>query len=127
MPANYVEKIELAPAMPEPGVAPAPARRPYKPFGAVYHGVQNTAPPPAQPQPQAPAVNSVGLQEHPDNEQKKSKFGGLKNTVGVIQNFRSSFALPSHRWRTLQLEALDLVQVTTPPSADRSCWLTDFF
>lgn len=108
VPANYVEKIEAAPSMPEPGTAAASARRPYKPFGAVYHGVQ-TAPPPAPPQ----GVNPVGLQEHPDNEKKKSKYGGLKNTVRRMQQtIRPSFCLRSDRWPTRRLEVSDSVQVS---------------
>ncbi|TFK40214.1 SH3 domain-containing protein [Crucibulum laeve] len=68
-PANYVEKI--APVTPSPA---APTNRPvYKPFGAAYHGV--TAPPPP-----GQGVNNVGLQEV-DQTEKKSKYGGLKNTM----------------------------------------------
>lgn len=70
-PSNYVQRVQ-APA--GPAAVPAPGPRPYKPFGAAYQGVN--APPPA-----GEGVNSVGLQQAPDNEEKKSKFGGLKNTV----------------------------------------------
>ncbi|TEB34807.1 SH3-domain-containing protein [Coprinellus micaceus] len=70
VPANYVEKIESAPPMPQPSRA-----GPYKPFGAAYHGVQNTPPPAGQ------GTNDVGLQEHPDTEKKKGKYGALGNTM----------------------------------------------
>ncbi|KAF5342321.1 hypothetical protein D9611_001492 [Ephemerocybe angulata] len=71
VPSNYVQKIET-PVDAEPA---STGKRPYKPFGAVYHGVNNTPPPPGQ------GVNGVGLQEAPGHEEKKSKFGGLKNTM----------------------------------------------
>ncbi|KAF8656795.1 hypothetical protein AX16_002347 [Volvariella volvacea WC 439] len=60
-PANYVEKITVA------------EKVPYRPFGAAYHGMD--APPPA-----GTGVNTVGLQEV-DQSKKKSKFGGLGNTM----------------------------------------------
>jgi hypothetical protein len=70
LPASYVEKIQ-APA--------ATNGRPvYKPFRAAYHGVDQ--PPAAVPTPQ-PQTNSLGLQEAPGQEEKKSKYGDLKNTV----------------------------------------------
>jgi hypothetical protein len=49
----------------------------YRPFGAAYHGIDK--PPPAE----ADATNSVGLQEAPGTEEKKSKFGKYGNTVGL--------------------------------------------
>lgn len=63
-PAAYVEKVSSASATEKPA---------YRPFGAAYHGM-DTPPPSGQ------GVNSVGLQEQ-DTSQKKSKYGGLKNTV----------------------------------------------
>lgn len=79
-PSNHVEKLASTPIRsPAPApAAPAVGARPYRPFGAVYHGAD--APPPAN----AGAVNSVGLQEAPGQEQKKKKFGKLGNTVCVL-------------------------------------------
>jgi len=69
-PASYVEKLSITP------VAGAKSDKPvYKPFGAAYHGVDK--PPPSE----AGAVNSVGLQEGPGTEEKKSKFGKYGNTM----------------------------------------------
>lgn len=56
------------------GAAAAPAKQPYRPFGAAYHGM-NSPPPPGQ------GVNSVGLQEKEGTEAKQDKFGKYKNTV----------------------------------------------
>jgi len=70
-PSSYVERI----AQPVDTSAPAaPAPRPYKPFGAAYHGV-DAPPPPGQ------GVNSSGLQEAPATEEKKNKFGKYKSTL----------------------------------------------
>lgn len=70
-PSSYVEKL---PNNNSP--TPAPAAKPvYRPFGAAYHGVDK--PPPAG----AGAVNSVGLQEAPGTEEKKSKYGKFGNTM----------------------------------------------
>jgi len=63
-PSNYVEKM-----------ASDPEKRAYKPFMAAYHG--SDIPPPVG----APVTNSVGLQEDPGQEKKKSKFNGLGNTL----------------------------------------------
>lgn len=52
----------------------ARSSKPYKPFGASYHGL--AAPPPA-----GQGTNDVGLQEKPGQAEKKDKFGGYKNTV----------------------------------------------
>ena len=52
-------------------------KKPYKPFGAALHGTD--VPPPANS-----ATNSVGLQEAPGQEQKKSKFGKYGNTVSIV-------------------------------------------
>ncbi|KAI0701223.1 SH3 domain-containing protein, partial [Cytidiella melzeri] len=96
-PSNHVEKLSPAsPSIPSSGPPvniPAPYSQPpagppqpsgplggyrnerpvYKPFGATYQAVDQ--PPPAN----APVANSVGLQQAP--EPKKSRFGGLGNTM----------------------------------------------
>ena len=91
-PSNYVEKLtgddHAAPAytasangqsngyINEKRLIAGPARKPYKPFMAAHHGADKPAPAGSG------AVNSVGLQEAPGQEQKKSKFGKYGNTVG---------------------------------------------
>jgi len=78
-PSNYVEKIEsTSPPVynPERNLAvqaPADEKAVYRPFMAAHHG---TDMPPA-----SGAVNSVGLQEAPGQEAKKSKFGKYGNTM----------------------------------------------
>ena len=62
-PSAYVEKL--------PGPA---AKKPYKPFGAAYQGMDS--PPPADQ-----GVNSIGLQEKEGTEAKKDKYGQYKHTV----------------------------------------------
>ncbi|KAF7327487.1 Myosin IE [Mycena kentingensis (nom. inval.)] len=77
-PSAYVEKCASSP--PSQAAAPA-ARRPYKPFGAAYHGRDL---PPAQPQTvaPAPATNSIGLQQDVQGQQaKKSKLAPYGNTM----------------------------------------------
>lgn len=69
-PSTYVQKLP----QPVETNAPAPAPRAYKPFGAAYQGL--SAPPPA-----GQGVNNVGLQEAPDTEAKKDKYGKYKSTV----------------------------------------------
>lgn len=72
-PSAYVEKIPST-AMPSP--TPYSIEKPvYKPFMAAHHGADT--PPPAQ----SGETNSVGLQQDPAQEAKKSKFGGMKNTM----------------------------------------------
>lgn len=61
-PSNHVEKMDSGRALPP--TAPVTAGRPYKPFGAAYHGLD-------QPPTTQNSVNTVGLQEHPKNEEKK--------------------------------------------------------
>ena len=65
-PSTYVEKV--------PPITHAQTGKSYKPFGAAYHGMD--APPP-----QGQGTNSLGLAQQPEEEGKKDKFGGLKNTV----------------------------------------------
>lgn len=70
LPASYVEKI----------VSTGRSSKPYKPFGAAYHGL--SAPPPAGQGP-----NEVGLEEKPGQEEKKSKFAAYKGTVSDLPPF----------------------------------------
>ncbi|KAJ3508104.1 hypothetical protein NLJ89_g5935 [Agrocybe chaxingu] len=65
-PSAYVERIA-----PQQQEGP---KKPYKPFGAAYHGM--TAPPPP-----GQGTNAVGLQEKEGTEEKKDKFGKYKNTL----------------------------------------------
>ncbi|KAJ7583607.1 SH3 domain-containing protein [Mycena floridula] len=71
-PSSYVERIQ-APA-PAAAKAPAPARPAYKPFMAAHSSA--TAPPPP-----GVGTNSVGLQQDPGQEQKKSKYGKYGDTM----------------------------------------------
>lgn len=69
-PSTYVEKL----ARPVPaGNSEATEKKPYKPFGAAYQGMDS--PPPA-----AQGVNSIGLQEK-EGGTGKDKFGQYKSTV----------------------------------------------
>ncbi|KAJ3567853.1 hypothetical protein NP233_g6088 [Leucocoprinus birnbaumii] len=78
-PASYVERVKA------PVTAPAPAsgRPAYKPFRAAYHGMDT--PPAAHTPIPGPSTqtNSVGLQEAPGQEEKKSKYGDLKKTMAT--------------------------------------------
>lgn len=74
-PSNYVEKIAPARAVPPVPAPTSAAKTPYKPFKAAFHG--NDAPPPAQIAP----TNSVGLQQAPGQDQKKTRLGQLGNRV----------------------------------------------
>ena len=84
-PANYVKKLPL-PTSASPSPAGNPAKPVYKPFKSSYAGsavASPVVPPPVAPGP-------AGLQPV-DQTEKKSKYGGLKNTV------RARFdALTSH-------------------------------
>jgi len=75
-PSSYVERIAAAPAPSARTVAPVPAqaKTPYRPFGAALHG--GSVPPPA-----GAGVNSVGLQQAPGQEEKKSKYGKYGDTM----------------------------------------------
>ncbi|KAG6827668.1 hypothetical protein H0H92_010830 [Tricholoma furcatifolium] len=80
-PSAYVQKIAPSPApSASPGISTAPfvttgaGKTPYRPFGAAMHGAD--VPPPA-----GAGVNSVGLQQQPGKEEKKSKFGKYGNTM----------------------------------------------
>ncbi|PBK82473.1 hypothetical protein ARMGADRAFT_946523, partial [Armillaria gallica] len=85
-PANYVEKMAPAPAsrnlppayVPPTGgrsVPPAPAeKKEYQPF-MTAHSNANAPPPPGA------GTNSVGLQQDPGQNGKKSKFGKYGNTM----------------------------------------------
>jgi len=67
-PSNYVEKITSP-------ISETVSEKPvYRPFGAAYHGLD-------QPPPAGQGVNSVGLQGQPEAHGKKSKFGGLGDTM----------------------------------------------
>lgn len=93
-PSAYVEKLPAAAA--GLGNSPVPETKPYRPFGAAYHGV-NTPPPPGQ------GVNNVGLQEAPGTEAKKDKFGKYKSTVSDCEYLHLSAnsvqAGSFRRWR----------------------------
>jgi hypothetical protein len=75
-PSNYVQKLDHNPSPPLYNDLPAQAvnEKPlYRPFMAAHHG--------ADTPPQPGAVNSLGLQEAPGQEQKKNKFGKYGNTM----------------------------------------------
>ena len=72
-PSTYVEKLSRPVPAGNSGIA-STAKKPYKPFGAAYQGM-DTPPPGDQ------GVNSIGLQEKEGTEAKKDKFGQYKNTV----------------------------------------------
>ena len=76
-PSTYVER--LAPGAVNKDVATS-EKKPYKPFGAAYHGL-------AAPPPPGQGVNNVGLQEKEGTEAKKDKFGQYKSTVTKISLF----------------------------------------
>lgn len=101
-PSTYVER--LAPAAANYGDVVAPVKKPYRPFGAAYHGMN--APPPGQD------VTPVGLQEKEGTEAKKDKLGGYKSTVKA---FLACFPIKLTHFtpssRTLLLEVLVLVLV----------------
>ncbi|KZT06113.1 SH3-domain-containing protein [Laetiporus sulphureus 93-53] len=93
-PSNHVEKLDtssmpMPPPMPQmmspmppmppmqapPSYVSAPPEKPvYRPFGAVSQPMD-------QPPPPGAGVNSMGLQQAPQQEHKKSKFGRLGNTM----------------------------------------------
>ena len=92
-PSNHVEKLTASaptPAAPmrtihapPPSFEQATQKSAYKPFGAAHHGADKP-PPPGTGQ-----VNSVGLQEAPGQDQKKSKYGKYGNTVCLSCSVRT--------------------------------------
>ncbi|KAF9526358.1 hypothetical protein CPB83DRAFT_794937 [Crepidotus variabilis] len=82
-PSAYVEKV----------VQVGKSTKPYKPFGAAYHGVAQplapapVAPPPAPmhsysaPPPPGAGRNGLGLSEKEGQQEKKDKYGAYKNTM----------------------------------------------
>jgi len=70
-PSTYVEKLPRAVS---PGNTGATEKKPYKPFGAAYQGMDS--PPPAS----QGGVNSLGLQEK-EGTHPKERFGQYKNTL----------------------------------------------
>lgn len=79
------------------------AKKPYKPFGAAYQGMDS--PPPADQ-----GVNSIGLQEKEGTEAKKDRFGQYKSTVEdfLLFSFQPNFTHFTPSSRTLLLEVLAL-------------------
>ncbi|RDB29455.1 Protein csh3 [Hypsizygus marmoreus] len=72
-PSSYVEKLPSSTSTAFPS-ASSTTKQAYKPFGAALHG--RDAPPPS-----GEGTNSVGLQQAPGTEEKKSKFGKYGNTM----------------------------------------------
>ncbi|EIN05024.1 SH3-domain-containing protein [Punctularia strigosozonata HHB-11173 SS5] len=83
--------LHAPPAPPyESGQVGAPREKaPYKPFGAALHG--SDLPPSAG----TPQTNSVGLQEAPGQDKKKSKYGALGNTMAHSAAGGAGFAVGS--------------------------------
>ncbi|KAJ7086056.1 SH3 domain-containing protein [Mycena belliarum] len=80
-PSAYVEKIAAPPPnSPAPGRNMPPAfagnggAKPYKPFMAAHQG-RDAPPPPGG------GTNDLGLQQDPEQEKKKGKFGKYGNTM----------------------------------------------
>ena len=76
------------------GNSGATEKKPYKPFGAAYQGMDT---PPAASQ----GVNSIGLQEKEGTDAKKDKMGQYKSTVKAIfvcfpEKLYSSYAQLAH-------------------------------
>ena len=81
-PSTYVEKLPRPVSANNTG---ATEKKPYKPFGAAYQGMDS--PPPA-----SQGVNSIGLQEKEGTQQPKDRFGQYKNTVkDFLFAFQPSF------------------------------------
>ncbi|KAI0926298.1 hypothetical protein AcW1_008505 [Taiwanofungus camphoratus] len=73
MPSMPMAPMPMAPMPPQPSYVPnAPEKPIYRPFGAVNQAADMSPP---------TGVNSVGLQQAPQPEHKKSKFGKLGNTM----------------------------------------------
>jgi hypothetical protein len=96
-PSTYVEKL----------AHPAPngnsEKKPYKPFGAAYQGMDS-------PPPTDQGVNPIGLQVKEGTEGKKDRFGQYKSTVEdfFLFAFQPSFIHSTSRSHTLLLEVLVL-------------------
>lgn len=79
-PSNHVEKIAAnSPAPPynvqsAVGANHASEKPVYRPFMAAHHGID-------QPPPLNGSTNSIGLQQAAGQEEKKAKYGALKNTM----------------------------------------------
>jgi hypothetical protein len=113
-PSAYVEKI-AAPTSAAPAPAPAPGARrvppisnanagpkpAYRPFMAAHQG--RDAPP-------APGggTNSLGLQQDPEQDKKKSKYSKYGDTVRLQSNNFILQSNPMTRWHTPQPEVLGL-------------------
>ncbi|KAG2146093.1 SH3-domain-containing protein [Suillus bovinus] len=69
-PSNHVESVDI----PQADAVTTTAKKPYRPFGAALHGVD-------QPPAAGVGVNSVGLQEASGQADKKNKFGKYGNTM----------------------------------------------
>ena len=88
------------------GNSGATEKKPYKPFGAAYQGLD--APPPA-----SQGVNSIGLQEKEGTDGKKDKLGQYKSTVkAFLACFPDKFYSFYASSRTLLLEVLVLELVS---------------
>jgi len=73
-PSTYVVKLPSTAAASGDVTGTTTAKKPYRPFGAAYHGL-NSPPPPDQ------GVNDVGLQEKEGTEAKKDRFSQYKSTI----------------------------------------------
>ena len=106
-PSTYVEILSTPVSTGNSGGVAATAKKPYKPFGAAYQGMDT--PPPANQ-----GVNSIGLQEKEGTDAKKDKFGQYKSTVKSFLLFasQSSFIHFTPSSRTLLLEVLVLELVS---------------
>jgi hypothetical protein len=102
---------------PQADVVATTTNKPYRPFGAALHGMDN---PPAT----GTGVNSVGLQEASGQAEKKSKYGKYGNTVCYFRLERCAHKLIQvclRRWPTQLREASDLVLVKSL-SMNNTAW-----
>lgn len=125
-PSNHVEKISSAAALAAPAaprrtvLAPPPSydssppqagaggKRPYKAFGAAYHGMDQPPPAPSSAGP----VNSVGLQQA-DQSKEKSKYGKLGNTMAHSAAGGVGFGAGKYHLVLLDLCQVSLVNFTS--------------